>query len=167
MRREVGGLSGETRHEGDDAVGDATVRQSEDTLPDEPGLLDEIADRMGFRDRLRANRTARVVYRVVVACIGVAIIVVGVVLLPLPGPGWLVIFVGLGVLSTEFAWAERLLDRVRAEVRRWTQWIGQQAVAVRLLVSVAGLCLVLGVIVGTVRLTGAPDWVPDWVPLIR
>lgn len=163
----MSGLSGETKRDHGQVAGDPPAGVSDGSAPDEPGLLDEIADRMGFRDRLRAHPTARVLYRVGVAVIGLAIIVAGMVLLPLPGPGWLVIFVGLGVLATEFAWAERLLDRTRAEVRRWTQWIGRQAVAVRLLVTAAGLCLVLGVLVGTVRLAGAPDWVPDWVPLIR
>jgi uncharacterized protein (TIGR02611 family) len=33
----------------------------------------------------------------------------GVVLLVLPGPGWLLIFAGLAILSTEYVWARRLL----------------------------------------------------------
>lgn len=44
---------------------------------------------------------------------GVLVILVGVVLLPLPGPGWLVIFAGLGLLATEYAWARRLLAWTR------------------------------------------------------
>lgn len=47
--------------------------------------------------------------RIVVFVVGFALVALGIVLLPLPGPGWAVIFAGLAVLSTEFTWAERLL----------------------------------------------------------
>ena len=52
--------------------------------------------------------------------VGVILVLVGVVLsLPLvPGPGLLVMFVGLTVLSTEFEWARRLRDRFHATFRR-------------------------------------------------
>jgi hypothetical protein len=52
--------------------------------------------------------------------LGVALVLIGVVLaLPLvPGPGLLVVFVGLTVLSAEFEWARRLRDRVHHAMRR-------------------------------------------------
>lgn len=37
----------------------------------------------------------------------------GIVLLPLPGPGWVVIALALAVLAREFVWARKLLDRVK------------------------------------------------------
>jgi uncharacterized protein (TIGR02611 family) len=47
--------------------------------------------------------------------IGTAVIGAGIAGLILPVlPGWALIFVGLGLLATEFAWAERVLDRIRA-----------------------------------------------------
>ncbi len=163
-------LAGEREHEQggerEDGLGpvpDLSATERED----EPDLLDELAERMGFRDRLRAHATTRVIYRGGVALLGLAIVVAGLFLLPLPGPGWLVIFVGLGVLATEFDWAERLLHRVRGQVRNWTRWISRQALVVKLLVTAGGLCLVVGALVGTARLVGAPGWVPGWVPLIR
>ncbi len=39
----------------------------------------------------------------------------GVRLVPLPGPGWLIVFLGLAILGTEFAWARRLA----AVTKRW------------------------------------------------
>lgn len=39
--------------------------------------------------------------------------VVGLLLVPLPGPGWAIVFAGVALLGTEFAWAERLLQAVR------------------------------------------------------
>jgi hypothetical protein len=35
-----------------------------------------------------------------------------------PGPGMLVIFVGLGLLAAEFVWARRLMDRIKHEGSR-------------------------------------------------
>ena len=44
-----------------------------------------------------------------VGLLGGAIVVLGFILIPLPGPGWLIVFAGLALLATEFVWAERLL----------------------------------------------------------
>lgn len=41
----------------------------------------------------------------------------GLVLIPLPGPGWLTVILGLTILSWEFIWAKRMLVAVRAKVR--------------------------------------------------
>jgi hypothetical protein len=44
------------------------------------------------------------------------ILLAGVIMLALPGPGWLVIAVGLALLSRDVAWAERWLVAVRKRV---------------------------------------------------
>lgn len=54
--------------------------------------------------------------KTLVALAGVAVIIIGIILLPLPGPGWLVILLGLVILSTEFDWARRLKDKLRARL---------------------------------------------------
>ncbi len=60
---------------------------------------------------VRRSRPLRLTWQVVVFFVGVGVIVTGIVLLFLPVfPGWAAIFVGLAVLATEFAWAERILD---------------------------------------------------------
>lgn len=51
--------------------------------------------------------------RVAVATVGCALVLGGVVLLVLPGPGLLVIITGLAVLATEFAWAKSALRAAR------------------------------------------------------
>ena len=96
----------------------------------------------------------------------------GVVLLPLPGPGWLVIFAGLAILASEFAWAERLLHFARDKVLGWTHWVARQSLVVRLLITVGCLGLVALAVVGYLAFVGIPPWVPDglevwldsWVP---
>ncbi len=54
--------------------------------------------------------------RVVVAIVGGALVLVGVALLVLPGPGLVVIGLGVGVLAMEFAWPRQLLLRALAKV---------------------------------------------------
>jgi putative transmembrane protein PGPGW len=49
---------------------------------------------------------------------GFTLLLIGIVMLVTPGPGWLVIFLGLGLLAAEFVWARRLMDRMRREGQR-------------------------------------------------
>lgn len=53
-----------------------------------------------------------------VAVVGATVVATGVALLVLPGPGLLVIALGVGILATEFAWARRSLHRGREGLRR-------------------------------------------------
>jgi uncharacterized protein (TIGR02611 family) len=94
-----------------------------------------------IRERVRASRSGRLAWRVSVAVLGVAIIVAGIILLPLPGPGWLIIFGGLGLLATEFEWAARLLHFARRKVSAWTEWVATRSRPVQLLIGLAGLVL--------------------------
>ena len=120
---------------------------------DEPGLLDEVADKLGFRARLKRNPALALAYRIGVAVVGGAIALLGLALVPLPGPGWLIVFVGLGILATEFAWAERLLDFGRRTLTSWLRWLGRQHLAVRVLISLATLAFVAGVVALTLHLS--------------
>jgi uncharacterized protein (TIGR02611 family) len=56
--------------------------------------------------------------RVAIAVIGGTVLLTGGAMIILPGPAVIVIPVGLAILATEFVWARRLLERVRARVRR-------------------------------------------------
>jgi uncharacterized protein (TIGR02611 family) len=60
----------------------------------------------------------RSVRRALVLVIGLAVLFAGVAMLVLPGPGILVILIGLGILATEFVWAETLLRRARERASR-------------------------------------------------
>ena len=46
---------------------------------------------------------------------GFTLLVVGILMIVTPGPGWLTIMLALGVLAAEFVWARRLLDRMKAQ----------------------------------------------------
>jgi uncharacterized protein (TIGR02611 family) len=120
---------------------------------DEPGLLDEVADKLGFRARIKRNPALALAYRLAVGIVGGLIVVLGLALVPLPGPGWLIVFLGLGILATEFAWAERLLDFGRRTLRSWLRWLGSQNLAVRGLISLVTLAFVVGVVALTLHLS--------------
>lgn len=59
-----------------------------------------------------------IVKRVLVGFLGGLITLIGVVALVAPGPGWLIIFTGLGILASEFAWAARVLTSAKGVASR-------------------------------------------------
>jgi tellurite resistance protein TerC len=54
---------------------------------------------------------------VITAVVGFTVIVIGAAMLILPGPGIVVIGFGLLILSAEFVWARRALDRMKEGAR--------------------------------------------------
>lgn len=66
--------------------------------------------------RKKRDKIVRSTRRVVVATIGGAVTLVGLVLIVTPGPALLVIPAGLAILATEFPWARRLQHRVNARI---------------------------------------------------
>lgn len=57
--------------------------------------------------------------RVVIFVVGVALFLLGIALIPLPGPFSLPLMVaGLAVLATEYVWAERALDTVKDKTKQ-------------------------------------------------
>lgn len=56
---------------------------------------------------------------------------VGIVAIPYPGPGWLIVFAALAILSTEFEWAGRLLRFARGYYDAWQQWLKAQSLIVK------------------------------------
>jgi uncharacterized protein (TIGR02611 family) len=49
---------------------------------------------------------------------GFGLLFIGIVMLALPGPGWLTIAAGLAILAGEFRWARRLLDQLKDVANR-------------------------------------------------
>lgn len=60
-------------------------------------------------------------------------LVVGVIAIPYPGPGWLIVFTGLAILATEFDWAKRWLDFAKGKYDDWQRWLAAQHIAIRVL----------------------------------
>jgi uncharacterized protein (TIGR02611 family) len=62
---------------------------------------------------IKARRVLHLSWQVGIFIIGLAVVVLGIIMLPLPGPGWVVIFGGMAIWATEFVWAQLVL--------RWTK----------------------------------------------
>ena len=115
----------------------------------------------GFRTRIDDNPTMRSSYRILIGTVGTIVLVLGIVAIPYPGPGWLIVFAGLGILATEFAWARRVLHYARSKYDDWTGWLGRQPMAVRLLViGLTGL-----IVLTTLYLLNAFYLLAGWVGL--
>lgn len=56
--------------------------------------------------------------KLVILVVGVSLVLLGLALLVLPGPGILVVIAGLAVLAIEFTWAATLLERTREQARK-------------------------------------------------
>ncbi|PZE23349.1 TIGR02611 family protein [Curtobacterium sp. MCBD17_028] len=72
-----------------------------------------------FRDVrawIHARPHLHFVYRVLVGIVGGLVIIIGLALVPLPGPGWLVVFIGLTILSSEFAFFHRISTWLRRKL---------------------------------------------------
>ncbi len=64
-----------------------------------------------LQDRRETHTDRHVVVRGGFVVLGVVLVLGGVAMLVLPGPAFLVIPIGLAILSLEFAWASNLLDK--------------------------------------------------------
>jgi uncharacterized protein (TIGR02611 family) len=116
------------------------------------------------RERIRSQPHADLAYRIAVGVLGGLVVVIGLVLVPFPGPGWAIVVVGLILLASEFGWARRLLAHVRAKLVDWTHWLGRQPWVVRIGL-VASSCALAGVVSYWALIwLGVPHWVPQaWV----
>ena len=83
----------------------AAPERDQPERPGEPALVRKLRARQA--EHKRRGR----VYRWAFVLLGVAVLAVGVAMLALPGPAFVVIPIGLAILSLEFVWAERLLEK--------------------------------------------------------
>ncbi len=58
------------------------------------------------------------VKKLIVAVVGSTILFIGLLLIFLPGPAFIIIPIGLAILATEFVWARNLLERVKKLIKR-------------------------------------------------
>jgi uncharacterized protein (TIGR02611 family) len=72
--------------------------------------------RLSLSEKLARRRERHIqhsmAYRVLFVIVAFAILIGGIALVPLPGPGWAIVFIGLGMLALEFKWAENLMEKI-------------------------------------------------------
>lgn len=104
-----------------------------------------------WRDGLRERPAYDLTYRIVVGFVGVLVLGLGILAIPYPGPGWAIVFLGLGILASEFEWAHRLLRYTKERYDRVMDWFKAQG----LWVQVLGFVLTGAVVIATLWLFGA------------
>ena len=62
------------------------------------------------------DKTYKTARRLAVAVVGTTVLIIGMALIVLPGPAFVVIPIGLAILSVEFAWARLWLKKVRRTI---------------------------------------------------
>ncbi|MFC4145146.1 TIGR02611 family protein [Micromonospora mangrovi] len=97
-------------------------------------------------DLIRANPTGRITLKIFIGIAGAIVVTVGIALIPLPGPGWLLVIAGLGIWAVEFHWARRLLGFTRRHVHAWTRWVTSRSLPVRFVLGAVGLVFVAVVV---------------------
>jgi uncharacterized protein (TIGR02611 family) len=82
-----------------------------------------------FQQQFEANQKARTSkwVRPAVVALGILVILLGLVALPAPGPGTLVIAGGAALIAREFLWMARLLDSAEVKIRGWLGRLRERA----------------------------------------
>jgi uncharacterized protein (TIGR02611 family) len=111
----------------------------------------------GVLDKIRANPTGRLALKIGVAALGAIVVAIGIVAIPLPGPGWAIVIAGLAIWAIEFAWARHLLEFTKKHVLAWTHWIGRQSWPVKALVGLATFLFVSAVVYISFRVSFGID----------
>lgn len=119
------------------------------------------AYRFAWRRRIQHNPVLNQAYRVGVAVVGFIVTVGGLIMVPLAGPGWAAVLLGVAIWATEFEWAQRLLTWGKAKLKAWQEWLSRSPWWVSVLVAVGTcLCVVLAMW-GALVVTGVPGFLPD------
>ncbi|TXS45915.1 TIGR02611 family protein [Streptomyces sp. uw30] len=114
------------------------------------GVKDDGEQGLGSRapEFVKARRALHLSWQVGVFIIGLAIVGAGIVLLPLPGPGWVVIFGGMAVWATEFVWAQLVLRWTKRKVTEAAQKALDPKVRRRNIILTSIGLVIVGVILG-------------------
>jgi len=113
----------------------------------------------GLRDRRERHRERSRIVRAAVVLAGFVVVLAGLAMIPLPGPGLLVTAVGLAVLALEFVWAERMLERTLDRMTKTSETVKRATRAQQVLLGL------LGVLVAAAAVTAAYAWDVPLLPV--
>ena len=114
-----------------------------------------------WRAKIRANPQSYLIYRWIVFAVGLLIVLIGLALVPLPGPGWFIVILGLLIWASEFERAQRLLDFVRERLQWWNVWLMSKGWQMRLLLGLLTFVFLCAVLWTAVKLSQAVVIAPE------
>lgn len=115
---------------------------------------------MNFIEKYK-NKLPKKTRRVLVGFLGWVVLLLGIVMIPYPGPGWVVVFIGLSILATEFDWARDLHDYARGKYDAWSRWLAAQPAYIKAIFW----CLTCATVVLTIWLLNGYGLINDWLNL--
>lgn len=80
------------------------------------------------------NALKRHTKKILIGILGGLVVLIGFVLIPYPGPGWLIVFAGFAILSMEFEFARTALEYLKKKYQAWSDWLKVQPWYVQLAV---------------------------------
>ncbi|MGN6132225.1 MAG: PGPGW domain-containing protein [Nocardioidaceae bacterium] len=110
---------------------------------------------------LHSNPVLALLTKAVVAVVGLAVLVAGVVMIVTPGPAFVLIPLGLAILATEFEWARHWLQVARRkahEARVRAETMDPAVRRRRLLLTAGAVLVVAAVVVGCLAAFGWPSY---------
>ncbi|MFI6939957.1 TIGR02611 family protein [Streptomyces sp. NPDC050418] len=99
-------------------------------------------------DFIKARRALHLSWQVGIFIIGLVVVVAGIIMLPLPGPGWVVIFGGMAIWATEFVWAQLVLRWTKRKVTEAAQKALDPKVRRRNIILTSIGLVIIGVLLG-------------------
>lgn len=96
-----------------------------------------------------------------IGVLGGLVVLLGIILVPYPGPGWLIVFAGLAILSTEFEWAQRVLDVAKGKYDAWQGWLKSQSQTIKTIFWL----LTFAVVITTIWLLNGYGYMNDFLRL--
>jgi len=109
----------------------------------------------------KLQRTRATIKRATIGVLGGLVVILGIILIPYPGPGWLIVFAGLAILATEFDQAQRVLDFAKGKYDEWQDWLNQQSKIIKTIFWL----LTFVVVVVTVWLLNGYGFINDFLNL--
>jgi len=64
------------------------------------------------------SKTIKQAKKLVISVIGFTVLLIGLAMVVLPGPAFIVMPIGLGILAAEFVWARKFLEKVRNKFQK-------------------------------------------------
>ena len=107
------------------------------------------------------KRDSSRVRKLLIGFVGWFVILAGVIMIPYPGPGWVIVFVGLSILATEFEWAQQVHVKARGHYDSWLAWLARQKWYLRAIFW----CLTALTVVVTVWLINGYGLINSWLSL--
>jgi uncharacterized protein (TIGR02611 family) len=124
----------------------AAPEREQPERPGEPALVRKL------RARQAEHKQRGRLYRLMFVAVGVVVLGAGIAMLALPGPAFVVIPIGLAILSLEFAWAEHLLEKTVDRLSDASEKVRHASRLEQALVVLLGAVVVAG------ALTAAYAW---------